>query len=84
MSAVMTASFGNPEALRLAQLGNAAYNRACELGYSRMQASRFADLAKREAQYFESPQQVAVRVVEPPHTPRGPGPGGTPGTGVAA
>ena len=76
--------FGNPEALRLAQLGNAAYARARELGYSRMQSSRYADLAKREGRPDESPAQVAVRVV-PPHTPRGPGPGGgTPGTGVAA
>lgn len=77
--------FGNPEAIRLAQIGNAAYARARELGYSRMQSSRFADLAKREAADWESPAQVAARVVEPPHTPRGPGPGGgTPGAGVAA
>jgi len=83
VSAVMTASFGNPEALRLAQLGNAAYARARELGYSRMQSMRYADLAKREGRPDESPAQVAVRVVPPLEGPRGPG-GGTPGTGVAA
>ena len=84
MNAV-AAPFGRPESIRLAQLGNAAYARALTLGYSHVQSSRFADLAKREAADWESPAQVAARVVEPPHTPRGPGPGGgTPTTGVAA
>lgn len=82
MNAV-SAPFGRPEAVRLAQLGNAAYARARNLGHSHMAAHRYADLAKREAQEFESPNQVAVRVVPPLDGPRGPG-GGTPGTGVAA
>lgn len=83
MSAVLSAAFGNPIAIRLAQLGNAAYARARELGYTRMQSMRYADLAKREGADWESPDQVAARVVPPLHGPRGPG-GGTPGTGVAA
>lgn len=86
MSAVIrSADFGNPEAIREAQIGTAAFRRAVGFGHSRMTALRLAQLAKREAADWESPQQVAARVVEPPHTPRGPGPGGgTPGTGVAA
>lgn len=66
--------FGNPEAIRLAQIGNAAYARALTLGHSYMAASRYADTAKREAQEFETPHQVAVRVVPPLDGPRGPGP----------
>lgn len=86
MSAVLSHAFGNPAAIRLAQLGNAAYARALKLGHSAVAAHRYADLAKREAQDFETPNQVAVRVVPPldgPRGPRGPG-GGTPGPGVAA
>lgn len=84
MSAVIQShAFGNPESIRLAQLGNAAYARALELGHSYMAASRYADTAKREAQEFEAPHQVAARVVPPLDGPRGPG-GGTPGAGVAA
>lgn len=79
----ITVPFGNPTAIRLAQLGNAAYARARELGYTRMQSMRYADLAKREGRPDESPAQVAVRVVPPLDGPRGPG-GGTPGSGVAA
>lgn len=83
MSAVITARFGSPESIRLAQLGNAAYARALKLGHSYVAAHRYADLAKREAQDFEAPHQVSVRVVPPLDGPRGPG-GGTPGAGVAA
>ena len=83
MSAVLSAAFGNPTAIRLAQLGNAAYARALSLGHNYMAAHQYADLAKREAQDFESPHQVAARVVPPLDGPRGPG-GGTPGAGVAA
>lgn len=84
MSAVLFPSFGDPDALREAKIGNAAYVRAREFGYSRMESRRLAALAKRLAVDWESPNQVAARVVEPPHTPRGPGPGGKPGSGVAA
>lgn len=82
MNAV-SAPFGRPEAVRLAQLGNAAYARARNLGHSHMAAHRYADTAKREAQDFETPHQVAARVVPLLDGPRGPG-GGTPGSGVAA
>ncbi len=79
----ITVPFGNPTAIRLAQLGNAAYARARELGYTRMQSMRYADLAKREGADWETPDQVAARVVPTMHGPHGPG-GGTPGAGVAA
>ena len=83
MSAGLTAPFGNPAAIRLAQIGNAAYARALTLGHSYMQAGWYAHTAKLEAQDFETPHQVAARVVPPLDGPRGPG-GGTPGAGVAA
>ena len=66
-------AFGNPAAIRLAQLGNAAYARALELGHSYMAASRYADTAKREGREDEAPHQVAARVVPPLEGPRGPG-----------
>src|SRR5690606_4068485 len=85
MSAVLSPSCGDHAAIRAAQAGNATYSRAREFGYSRPESRRLAALAKRLAADWESPHQVAARVVEPPHTPRGPGPGGgSPGTGVAA
>ena len=84
MSAVIQfGAFGDPEAIRAAQVGNATYARARNFGHSHMAAHRYADTAKREAQDFETPRQVAARVVPPLDGPRGPG-GGSPGTGAAA
>lgn len=65
MTALTFPAFGNPEAIRSAAVGNAAYNRAIKLGYSRVSAQNFSRIAKREAGEYESPAHVAMRVVLP-------------------
>ncbi len=66
MSAVIEMPrFGDPGAVRSAEVGNAAYNRAIKLGYSRVSALQFARVAKRDAGAMESAAQVALRVVIP-------------------
>lgn len=66
MSAVISMPmFGNRTAIRSAEVGNAAYNRAIKLGYGRASAQQFARLAKREAGDMESAAHVALRVVMP-------------------
>lgn len=57
--------FGNRIAIRSAEIGNAAYNRAIKLGYCRTSAQQFARQAKREAGDMESAAHVALRVVIP-------------------
>ena len=86
MSAVIQfGAFGDPEAIRAAQVGNATYSLAIDMGHSRRVARALADRAKRFDTGHGTASEVAARIVEPPHTPRGPGPGGgSPGTGVAA
>lgn len=66
MSAVLTtANFGDAAAIRAAEVGNAAYERAVKLGYSRLAALQFSRLAKRLEKAGESPREVALRVVQP-------------------
>lgn len=79
MSAVLTtAPFGDPESVRRAEIGNAAFSRALNLGYGRMTAQQFARVAKRDALDSETPAAVALRVVPPRQAsatrPNGPGP----------
>lgn len=65
MSAVITAAFGNPDAVRSAEIGNAAYERAEKLGYSRIAALQFSRMAKKLATAGETPNSIAMRVVRP-------------------
>jgi hypothetical protein len=66
MSAVIsTAAFGNADAIRAAEVGNAAYERAVKLGYARLAALQFSRMAKKVVRAGESPQAVAKRVVQP-------------------
>ena len=80
MSAVIAPAFGDPKAIRIAEIGNAAFSRALQLGYGRVVASTLAKRAKAEATDWETPREVALRVVPPKHAsatrrPLGPGPG---------
>ena len=82
MSAVLHPGFGDPEAVRLAEVGNAAFARALKLGYGRVVAQQFARVAKRDALPSESAGAAALRIVPPRQasaTMRGRGPygGGT-------
>jgi hypothetical protein len=63
MSAVI--DFGNKHVVRLAAIGNATFNRAVSMGYSRTSAVQFARQAKRDASEWESPAAVAMRIVHP-------------------
>ncbi len=79
MSAVIPVSFGDPAAIRAAELGGAAFRRALKLGYGRVAAQQFARLAKRDALDSESPAAAALRIVPPRQVsatrrPVGPGP----------
>ena len=79
MSAVLHPGFGDPEAIRSAAIGNAAYSRALQLGYGRVVAASLARRAKSEATDWETPREVALRIVPPKHAsatrrPMGPGP----------
>lgn len=66
MSAVISQPmFGNPDAIRSAEIANAAYKRAIRLNYCHTSATQFARQAKREAGDMESPASVAMRVVIP-------------------
>ena len=65
MSAVIHPAFGNADAIRAAQAGTAAFQRALDLGYSTSAAFDFAREAKREASHWESPEHTALRVVHP-------------------
>lgn len=65
MSAVLTAPFGDSEAIRAAQAANAAFHRAKDFGYSRRAALEFANEARREVSTLETPQHVAQRIVQP-------------------
>jgi hypothetical protein len=65
MSAVISAPFGNPAAVRAAQAANAAFRRARELGYSNVAAREFANEARRDITPLESPETAAVRIVHP-------------------
>jgi len=79
VSAVLTVGFGNPAAIRSAEIGNAAFSRALKLGYGRVAAQQFSRVAKRDALDSESPGAVAMRVVPPrmsSATVRGRGPFG--------
>ena len=65
MSAVISAPFGNPAAIRQAEAANAAFTRAVHLGYSTVASRQFARIATREASEWESPRETALRVVLP-------------------
>ena len=65
MNPVRHVAFGNATAIRAAQAGNAAYDRAIKLGYCRTSALQFARQAKREASEWESPMHTALRLVVP-------------------
>ena len=65
MSAVISAPFGNPDAIRQAEAANAAFTRAVHLGYSTVASRQFARIAKREASEWESPRETALRIVIP-------------------
>lgn len=65
MSAVITAPFGNAEAVRGSEAANAAYKRAIDLGYGRASAMQFARLARKDASAMESAQHTALRIVLP-------------------
>jgi hypothetical protein len=80
VSAVLTPAFGDRRAIRNAEMGNAAYERALKMGYSRISALQFARRAKAEHTQTETPAQVALRIVPPKQrsaTVRGPFNGGT-------
>lgn len=73
---IVSAAFGNPEAIRQAAIGSAAYNRALNMGYGRTAARVLAGQAKRCAHPTESPEAVASRLVPVRGhviAPRGPG-----------
>ena len=79
MSAVLTPAFGDRRAIHNAEVGNAAYDRALKLGYSRISALQFSRKAKAEHTHGETPAQVALRIVPPKQrsaTVRGPFDGG--------
>lgn len=85
VDSAITLPFGNPAAIRAAQVGNAAYALAVDMGHSSRVARALAVRAKRSDSGVGSPADVAARIVAPPQSPRGPGPGGgTPGAGIAA
>lgn len=79
MSAVLFPAFGDRRAIHNAEVGNAAYDRALKLGYSRISALQFSRKAKAEHTHGETPAQVALRIVPPKQrsaTVRGPFDGG--------
>lgn len=63
MNAVLSPAFGNRNAIRSAEIGNACFNRALKLGYSQVVAQNLARVAKREALPCETPAEVALRIV---------------------
>lgn len=65
MSAVITAPFGNAEAIWQAAAANAARRRAKQLGYSPEAAARFARQARIEASDWEPAEVTAARIVYP-------------------
>ncbi len=66
MSAVITAPFGDPSAIRQAAAANAAYARALKLGYTSRQSRCFAAQARQQASHWEDADETAMRVVYPP------------------
>ena len=67
MNAVITAPFGDPDAIRAAKAANAAFVRAVHLGYSTMASRQFARMAKQESviNTRETPREIAMRIVLP-------------------
>ncbi len=66
MSAVLhPGCFGDPAAVRLSQIGNAVFARAMNLGYGQVVARALANSAKRDAHDWETPKEVAMRLVLP-------------------
>lgn len=65
MSAITTAAFGNPDAIRQAEAANEAFVLAVYLGYSTVASRQFARMAKREANEWETPRETALRLVLP-------------------
>mgnify|MGYP006961064179 FL=1 len=63
MSAVLHPGFGDPEAIRSSQIANATFNRAQQLGYGKVVAQSLARRAKQEAAQWETPREVAMRMV---------------------
>lgn len=81
MAVILTAPFGDRDAVRAAEVANATFRRALKLGYSRVIAQALARKAKREAHPCETPSAVAMRIVRDRRAsatcPMRPGPGGT-------
>lgn len=76
MSAIITATFGDADAIRAASAANAAFVRAIHLGYSTTASRQFARIAKREASELESPRETALRIVLPKRATFACSPGG--------
>ena len=65
MNAILFPAFGDRRAIRTAEVGNAAYERALKLGYSRISALQFMRKAKADGGQCETPAQIALRIVPP-------------------
>lgn len=65
MSAVIRPAFGDSGAIRSAEIGNATFARALRLGYGRVTAAALSRQAKAEAAQWETPSEVAMRLVRP-------------------
>ena len=65
MSAVLTAPFGQADAVHAARCANSARIRAKDLGYGKNAAEQFARIAKRDCSAWESPDHCALRIVIP-------------------
>lgn len=65
MTTIIRPKFGDAESTRSAMVGNATFARALRLGYGRITASALARQAKIEAAIWETPSEVAMRLVRP-------------------
>lgn len=65
MNAILFPAFGDRRAIRTAEVGNAAYDRALKLGYSRIIALQFSRKAKAADDGFHRPAEIALVVVPP-------------------
>ena len=63
MSAVIRPAFSDRGAIRSAEVANATFSRALQLGYGRVAAAALSRQAKAEAADWETPSEVAMRLV---------------------
>lgn len=73
---IITAPFGDHDAIRAAEAANAAFTRAIHLGYSTVASRQFARIAKREASEWETARETALRIVIPKRATFAGNPGG--------